>query len=167
MRRVLDGLYTVCGVIGACALLVLLLVILAQIFARWAGLTFPGSTDYAGYFMAASSFFALAYALNHGAHIRVNLLLTRLEGRARRLAELWCLAIGSFLAWYFAFYAVKAVRVSYLINDVSQGQDATPIWIPQLSMAIGTVVFAIALTDHLLRIALGRGSRIGDTGTVE
>ena len=167
MRRVLDGLYTVCGMIGAGALIVLLLVILAQILARWAGLTFPGSTDYAGYFMAASSFFALAYALNHGAHIRVSLLLTRLHGRARRAAELWCLAVGGFLAWYFAFYAVKAVRVSYLIHDVSQGQDATPIWIPQLSMAIGTVVFAIALTDHFLRIALGGEPRVGDGQAVE
>ncbi len=167
MRRLLDGFYTVCGVIGAGALLVLLLIILAQIFARWLGLTFPGSTDYAGYFMAASSFFALAYALNHGAHIRVSLVLGRLRGRARRLGELWCLAIGSFLAWYFAFYAVKAVRVSYLINDISQGQDATPIWIPQLSMAIGTIVFAIALTDHLLRIAAGGDPRVGESGAVE
>ncbi len=167
MRRLLDGLYTVCGVIGACALLVLLAIILAQIFARWLGLTFPGSTDYAGYFMAASSFFALAYALNHGAHIRVSLLLGRLRGRARRIGELWCLAIGSFLAWYFAFYAIKAVRVSYLINDVSQGQDATPLWIPQLSMAVGTVVFAVALTDHLLRLATGGEARVGEGGTAE
>ncbi len=167
MRRVLDGLYAVCGVIAAGALLVLLLVILAQILVRWLGLTFPGSTDYAGYFMAAASFFALAYALNHGAHIRVSLLLTRLQGRARRIGELWCLGIGSFLAWYFAFYAVKAVRVSYLIHDISQGQDATPIWIPQLSMAIGTVVFAIALTDHLVRVAMGGEPKVGDGGVIE
>jgi len=167
VRRVLDGLYAACGVIAACALLLLLLVILAQILVRWLGLTFPGSTDYAGYFMAAASFFALAYALNHGAHIRVSLLLTRLRGRARRIGELWCLGIGSFLAWYFAFYAVKAVRVSYRIHDISQGQDATPIWIPQLSMAIGTIVFAIALTDHLVRVAMGGEPKVGDGGAIE
>ena len=36
---------------------------------------FPGSTEYAGYAMAATSFFALAYTLTQGAHIRVSILL--------------------------------------------------------------------------------------------
>ena len=65
--------------------------------ARWSGQQFPGSTDYAGYCMAAASFFALAYALNRGAHIRVSLLLSAL-GRWRRAGEIWCFAIGSALA---------------------------------------------------------------------
>ncbi|MYJ86517.1 MAG: TRAP transporter small permease, partial [Rhodobacteraceae bacterium] len=34
------------------------------------------------------------------------------------------------------------------------GQDATPIWIPQMSMAIGSVIFAIALFDNLVRVIL-------------
>ena len=38
------------------------------------------------------------------------------------------------------------------LNDISQGLDATPIWIPQLSMAIGTTVLAVAVVDNLLRV---------------
>jgi TRAP-type C4-dicarboxylate transport system permease small subunit len=167
LRRTLDGIYLAGGILAAGFTIAMLLVILAQIFTRWAGLTFPGATDYAGYCMAASSFFALAYALNHGAHIRVNLFLSRLEGSARRPGELWCLLVGGGLAWYFAFYAIKAVRISYIIDDVSQGQDATPLWIPQLAMAIGTVVFAVALTDHFVRILLGGEPRVGEATPVE
>jgi TRAP-type C4-dicarboxylate transport system permease small subunit len=154
LRPWLDRLYDLCGGIAALFLIVLLLVIVAQMTARWTGRQFPGSTDYAGYCMAAASFFALAYTLNRGAHIRVALLLTRL-GRWRRLGELWCCAIGTALAWYFAFYALKAVRVSYRLNDISQGQDATPLWVPQLAMAFGTTLLAIALLDRLLQIAFG------------
>lgn len=167
LRRMLDATYLAGGVLAAGFTIAMLLVILAQIFARWAGLTFPGATEYAGYCMAASSFFALAYALNHGAHIRVGLLLSRLHGPARRLGELWCLLAGGGLAWYFAFYAIKAVRISYVIKDVSQGQDATPLWIPQLAMAAGTTVFAIALTDHFLRILLGGEPPVGEGRPVE
>lgn len=155
IRQGLDGLYRGCGVIAALFLIAVLLIILAQIGARWLGLQFPGSTAYAGYAMAGASFFALAYTLNHRAHIRVSLLISRLTGTARRLAEIWCLVVATGLSAYFAWYAIKAVRTSRLINDISQGQDATPLWIPQLVMAIGTVVLAIAFADHLVRVLLG------------
>jgi TRAP-type C4-dicarboxylate transport system permease small subunit len=154
LRPWLDRLYDACGALAALFLLALLAVIVLQMAARWSGQQFPGSTDYAGYCMAAASFFALAYALNRGAHIRVSLLLTAL-GRWRRLGELWCFGIGSALACYFAYFAIKAVRVSYELNDISQGQDATPLWIPQLVMAIGGALFAIALIDRFLQIAAG------------
>jgi TRAP-type C4-dicarboxylate transport system permease small subunit len=155
VRRGLDGLYRACGFIAALFLVAVLLIILAQIGARWAGVQFPGSSSYAGYAMAGASFFALAYTLNHGAHIRVSLVIGRLTGTARRVAEFWCLLVATGLSVYFAWYAIKAVQVSRMIRDVSQGQDATPLWIPQLFMAAGTVVLAIAFADHLIRLLLG------------
>jgi TRAP-type C4-dicarboxylate transport system permease small subunit len=161
LRPWLDRLYDLCGGVAALFLILLLLVIVAQMAARWSGQQFPGSTDYAGYCMAAASFFALAHALNRGAHIRVALLLTQL-GRWRRVGELWCFGIGAALGCYFAFYAIKAVRVSYQLHDISQGQDATPLWIPQLAMAFGTTLLAIALVDRLLRIAFGGSWRLDE-----
>ena len=150
VRRVLDALYLGCGMIAAVFLILILTIIVAQMVARWTGNVFPGSTDYAGYCMASASFFAMAYALNRGAHIRVNLLLSKM-GRFRRWGELWCFAIGSALACYFAYYAIKAVYWSHKLNDISQGLDATPIWIPQIAMAFGASLLAIALIDNLLR----------------
>ena len=166
LRPWLDRLYDGCGGLAALFLIVLLLVIVAQMLARWTGQQFPGSTDYAGYCMAAASFFALAYTLNRGGHIRVSLLLIRL-GRWRRLGELWCFGVGTALGWYFAFYAIKAVRVSHQLNDISQGQDATPLWIPQLAMAAGTTLFAIALLDRFLQIACGGGWALGEDALEE
>lgn len=154
VRPLLDRLYDAGGALAAVFMVALLIVITLQMVARWTGQQFPGSTDYAGYCMAAASFFALAYALNRGAHIRVALLLTRL-GRWRRAGELWCFGVGSALACYFAWYAIKAVRVSYQLHDISQGQDATPLWIPQLVMAIGGTLFALALVDRFLQVASG------------
>ena len=149
LRSSLDALYRGCGALAACFLVALLVIIVAQMAARWTGQVFIGATSYAGYCMAASAFFALAYTLNHGAHIRVNLLLSRL-GSARRWGEVWCLGTGTAVAAYFAFYAVKTTWWSWKLNDVSQGQDAWPLWIPQVPMSLGTVVFAVALADRLV-----------------
>ena len=151
LRRVLDFLYLLGGVIAALFLIAILVIIVLQMLARWTGQVFPGATDYAGYCMAGASFFAFAYALNHGAHIRVSLFLTAL-GHRRRWGELWCFGIGAVTATYFARYAVKGNFWSWKLNDISQGLDATAIWIPQLAMSAGTILLAICFWDHLIRL---------------
>ena len=160
LRCALDALYLGCGVAAALCLVALLSIIVAQMVARWVGATFPGATAYAGYAMATASFLAFAHALDRGAHIRVGLLLNA-AGRHRRWVEAWCLAVGAAAAWFLAWNAIRLVSWSWTLGDVSQGQDATPLWIPQAPMAAGSVVFAVALTDHLARVVLGAGRGVG------
>jgi len=151
LRKTLDGLYLASGIMASLFLIAILGLIVVQMVARWTGEVFTGAPDYAGYAMAASSFLALAYALNAGAHIRVNLLLTAL-GRYRKYGEIWCFGLGAFLSSFFAYHAVKMTVASYKWNDISQGQDATPMWIPQIFMSVGVVILAIAFVDHLVRL---------------
>ncbi len=165
LRRILDALYLVGGMIAGFCLIAILVIIVMQMSARWTGQMLPGSTDYAGYFMAAASFFAFAYAFNHGAHIRVSIALSHL-GRLRFWGELWCFLIGTALSSYFAWYAVKAVYWSRKLHDISQGQDATPLWIPQMAMAAGSILFAVCFFDHLVRLVF-TGSHGIKTDTVD
>ena len=153
VRRTLDAIYLAGGVLGALFLIAILVIIVMNMTARWLQIPFPGSTDYAGYCMAASSCFALAYALNKGAHIRVNLVLGRL-GSWRRFGEIWCYSIAALMALVFARYAIKANIWSEKLNDISQGQDKTPLWIPQIAMSVGAVLLAVALIDHLIRLIM-------------
>jgi len=151
MRRALDRLYLYSGHAAALALLAILGLVIAQMVARWMGLLFKGGAQYAGYAMAATSFLAMAYTFNHAAHIRVSLFV-QTAGRWRRAVEIWCYTLAATAGCFLAWYAVKATRLSYRINDISQGQDATPLWIPQTFMAIGAVIFAVALIDNLIRL---------------
>jgi TRAP-type C4-dicarboxylate transport system permease small subunit len=43
-----------------------------------------------------------------------------------------------------------------VFNDISTGNDATPLWIPQIAMAVGTVVLLIAFVDELVLEIQGR-----------
>lgn len=162
VRRVLDTLYLIGGYIGALCLVTILVLITAQMVARWTGLTIPGASSYAGYAMAGASFMAFAYALNSGAHIRVSLLLGAL-GRWRRWGEVWCLLIGALVATFMLRYAYDAVYWSRFLGDVSQGQDATPLWIPQMVMVAGSGLLALCLWDNLIRMVFtGRSGTEGD-----
>lgn len=153
VRRTLDALYLAGGVAGAVFMVLILAVIVIQMVARWTGFGLPGGPTYAGYAMAGSSFMALAYAMNRGAHVRVSILLAGL-GPRRRYAEIWCYGIGAVLAIFFARYAIRGNIWSYTLGDVSQGQDATPLWIPQLVMSAGTVLLALTMVDHFVRLLL-------------
>lgn len=147
MRRVLEFLYDATAWLAALAMIGVLFWVLAAIVSRQLGVNLPGTDAYAGYCMAASGFLALAHTLKRNEHIRVTLLLGRLHGKARRGLEIWALTAGTLLGILFAVYSVRLAWISHAINDVSTGNDATPLWIPQIAMALGAVVLAIALAD--------------------
>lgn len=180
--RLLDRLYLLSGIIAACFMVIILLIIITQMMARWTGISFEGSTEFAGYAMAATSFFAMAHALSRGAHIRVSILLN-LNHFTRLWLDGFALLMAAIIATYFARFAVKTNFMSEMLNDRTQGQDQipgwivaliktpgtppsswaelwtngtelvfTPVWVPQIPMSIGTILLAIALWDHLFRL---------------
>ena len=160
LRALLDFIYLASGVAAALCLIAILFLIVIQMLARWTGEVFPGAPEYAGYAMAAASFLAFANALNRGSHIRVSILINAVGPTARRLLEIWCFAIGAVVMWYFVYYAWRFVSFSVMLGDISQGQDKTPLWIPQSVMFVGALIFAIALTDNLISLIFRGDHRI-------
>lgn len=158
MRRLLDGLYWCSGwLAGICMVAVLFFVVLT-IVSRYFGFAAPGADSYAGYATAGAGFMALASTLKHGEHIRVTLLLGVLKGKLHHALEAAVLALATVIAGFLAWYSVRLAWQSLEIGDVSMGLDATPMWIPQLFMAAGTIVFFIAFCDELVLQLLGRRS---------
>lgn len=156
MRAALDWLYRGAGVAAGVFLVGIAAMTLAQIGGRLLGFAARSFDDFAGFAMAASFFLGLAWTLRCGEHIRVTLLVHHLHGGKRRVMETACLVVSLFLCAYFAWYAVDMTWTSYQLSDVSQGLVAVPLWIPQLAMALGLVVLAIALADDLLAALRGR-----------
>ena len=150
MRALLDRIYNAAGVLAALFLIGTLVMVLIGIAGRMFNFHVPGTDSYAGYCMAAAGFLALAHTLKRGEHIRVTLLVEHVSGGAQRVLELWALGVATLLAALLAFYSVRLSFQSWQFNDISTGNDATPLWIPQLTMAVGTVILLIALADELV-----------------
>lgn len=150
MRRALDTLYDAAAWAAAFFMIGVLVMVLASVVGRLAGFNLRGSDAYAGYCMAAAAFLALAHTLKRGEHIRVNLFLERFGARVSRALELWSHAAGSAFCVVLAIFCVRLVWQSHAFNDVSQGNDATPLWIPQIAMAAGAIVLAVAMVDDFV-----------------
>jgi len=158
VRRLLNALYDGAAALAAVFMVGLLVMVLLSILGRQLHFHVPGTDAYAGYMMAAAGFLALAHTLKRGEHIRVTLLLSRLRGKARRGMELWALFAATLLAALSAFYSARLAWQSHQFNDISTGNDATPLWIPQLAMALGTLILLIAFIDELVLEWRGRRS---------
>jgi len=149
-RRFLDGLYDGAAALAGLFMVLLLVMVMLSILGRQLHFNVPGVDAYAGYMMAATGFLALAHTLKKGDHIRVTLLLASLSGGWKRGFEIWSLFAASALALLSAIYSCKLAWQSYTFHDISTSNDATPLWLPQISMAVGTLVLAIAFIDELV-----------------
>jgi len=159
MRRCLDAIYQGAAWLAALCMVGILVMVLLTIVSRSAGFYVPGTDAYAGYCMAGAGFLMLASTLRHGEHIRVTLVLTHLQGKARHALEVLALVVASIIAGFLAWYSCRLVWQSYDFHDMSVGVDATPLWLPQLTMAVGTILLLIALLDTLAGRLL-RGEQI-------
>jgi TRAP-type C4-dicarboxylate transport system permease small subunit len=86
------------------------------------------------------------------------LILEHVGPGAQRALELWALGVATLLSGLFAFYSVRLSWQSWDFHDISTGNDATPLWIPQMTMAAGTVVLCVAFVDEFILCL--RGARL-------
>ena len=159
MRKLLDALYLGSAWLAALFMIGVLVMVLLSILGRLLQFYVPGTDAYAGYAMAGAGFLALAHTLKSGEHIRVTLIIGKLTGSARRGLELWSLSVAVLLSGLLAVYAWRLAWQSHLYHDVSTSADATPLWIPQICMGIGTTVLLIAFIDEWVLELLGRRAR--------
>ena len=97
----------------------------------------------------------MAHAFKHGDFVRVTLLLERMGERQRRSFEIGALLIGTVATAYLAWSASLFTYESWEFNDMAQGLLALPLWIPQLSFALGSILLWVALVDELIIVLNG------------
>ncbi|MGR3762225.1 TRAP transporter small permease (plasmid) [Roseobacteraceae bacterium NS-SX3] len=167
MRPVIDFIYRAAGGLAALFIVAIVALVFAQVFLNLAdklsaaltgsgvGLTIPSYSDFTGFFLAASTFLALAYALRAGGHIRVTLLTNRLTRRPRRAAEIAVTALALLMSGYATWYMGLLLLESLEFGDRSAGMVSVPLWLPQAPVALGLAILTLALADELICVLRG------------
>ena len=156
MRRFLDRLYATAAALAAVCLASIAVVMLLQAALRELSLPFPGADDIVSWLCAASAFLALGYTFRQGELVRVSLVLTRLAPALRRRAETACLIGATVVAGYAAWAVSKFVYESWQFKELAQGLIQIPIWLPQLSLVLGSLILFVAVVDELVVHLSGR-----------
>ena len=167
MRSFLDWLYRMSGWVSASFIAAICILVFAQVILNIIdrlstlitgsaiGLAIPSYADFTGFFLAAASFFALAFTLREGGHIRVTLFIQNVSPGIRRLFEFWSIGLATAVSVYFTWYMGLLVLESFKFNDLSSGMIAVPLWMPQSGMLIGLIVLSIALIDEFFGLLSG------------
>ena len=150
LNKFLNNLYSYSGYIAAFFLILVAIFILTGIASRIFGFYIRGLAEYSGYCMAASSFFALSFTFVEGGHIRITLFLEKVTRIKKNFLELWGLIVASIFSAYLCFYFIKMLKISYEFQERSEGADEILIWIPQTSVAVGSLIFFICVFHQLI-----------------
>jgi len=155
LRRALDGLYLGAGYAAGVFLFAIFAIMMVMSVGRQFSLNIPAGDDFASWCMAAMAFLGLAHTFKRGEMIRVGLLLERLHGRKKQIAEIVALGIATAFVLYFTRHAVQMTYDSWRFNDMAQGVVALPLWIPQLGFVTGLAILSIALIDEMINVIGG------------
>lgn len=159
MRRFLNWIYSFSGLLAALLIMAICLIVSAQVFANLTtklfgtsfSLTIPSYAVISGYFLAASSFLALAYTFNNDGHIRVLLVRDILPKRISSVFDKLMLAVAAMTAAYMTYYMAFQTLEAHEFGDTSPGIVAIPLYIPQLFVFLGLLIFTISLIDAFVR----------------
>jgi TRAP-type C4-dicarboxylate transport system permease small subunit len=155
MKTLLMAFYRLLGLLAMLAMVAAFITVGLGVLAREAGWDVQGLDGYAGYAIAAALFLALPITFQRSEHIRVTLLMDKVSARWRNVLQVWSLLAGSVLTGYFAWFSARLVWASYSTHDISPAMDASPLWVPQLAMALGAIGLAVACLDALVSHRLG------------
>jgi TRAP-type C4-dicarboxylate transport system permease small subunit len=156
MRVFLDRLYLFSGYLAGAFMLAIFVLMMLLSAGRPIGLNIPAADDFVSWCMAAMAFLGLAHTFKRGEMIRVGLLLERLHGRTKQIAEIVALGIAAVFVLYFTRHAAQMTYDSWRFNDMAQGVVALPLWIPQLGFVGGLAILSIALIDEMVNVVRGQ-----------
>lgn len=132
---------------------------------------FSGVTDeMSEYALALGASWALAYTLDKGGHVRVDIVLPHFPRTLRAGLEAAAMGIMAVFAAAVSTALWRMVVSSYAIHATGHSIIHTPQWIPQAMTAFGYSVLAVfAATDLLSRVLLlcvRRGNRSAEAGAL-
>ncbi len=154
-RRALDAVYLAAGALGAGFIVAICALMIWQSVAREFGVATGAVNDIVAWFCAAAAFLTMAHAFKHGDFVRVTLLTARAGPKLKRWLEMAALIVAAIAVGYLTWWACRFTYDSWRFNEVAQGLLPMPIWIPQMSFALGSVLLWVAVIDELVIVVMG------------
>jgi TRAP-type C4-dicarboxylate transport system permease small subunit len=120
----------------------------------WFGFSTAASDEIGAYALAVGSAFALAHALRHGAHVRIDVLLPHLPAPVRAVLSWAAMALMAAFAILLTVAVWRLAAESYVTDARAVSHLRTPLFLPQGLMALGLTVLSIEAVVSLVAAAV-------------
>jgi TRAP-type C4-dicarboxylate transport system permease small subunit len=133
-------------------LIALVLLILTEIFIRYFfDLSTMIADEYSGYLYLASIFLGLAYAFEQNAHIRINIITSKLTLKTNNIIDVIAGVITILVLLFVVYRTILFAWDAYELEMLSEAVSETPLYLTQIVMPIGTVLFVLSVLVFVLK----------------
>ena len=141
-----NALERLCGLLSKAALVAMMVLIAAELVLRNVfHVSWESSEEMSSYLLVALTFLSLATCQVYGGYHELLIVKERLSPRARLWLEIamqaLCLACAAVLTWYF----MRMVIGDWKSDERSLTALRVPLWLPRLTMPLGTAALCVAL----------------------
>ena len=138
--------------LSSLVLISLVCLVLTEIFIRhFFDISTMIADEYSGYLYLASIFLGLAYTFNEKAHIRINIITSRLSKKSNTFIDIIA-GLITITVLSFAFYrSILFTYDSYEFEMLSEAVSETPLYLTQIVMPIGITLFILAVIAFIFK----------------
>ncbi|MTI09911.1 TRAP transporter small permease subunit [Curvivirga aplysinae] len=148
LDRTLFNIESKLALAGGLVILALMLLAVAQIIGRKLfNLPVPGFIDWVEQAMAVFAFLGVAYCHRLGGHIRMDILVGRLKGRALWVAELVSTLVMLFLTMALTYGSWLHFMRAFTNGD-SSIDIALPLWPAKFMVPLALSILSLRLVIH-------------------
>ena len=148
--RLLAPVEDTANMVAGIAIFVLMCLGIAQIVLRSVfNAPISGYIDLVELSMASMAFLGAAYCQRLGAHIRMELLIGNLHGRALWAAEIFALSVGLFIIGVLIWYGWEHFLRAYELGDTTIDAEF-PVWPSKLLVPVAFGIWFLRLTIPLI-----------------
>jgi len=143
----LWGVYLSSLLIIALALLILVEIISRHFF----DLSTMIADEYSGYLYLSSIFLGLAYTLQENAHIRINVITSKLSKKSNKFIDIFAGLISMAVFIFILYRTILFTYDSYSMEMLSENVSETPLYLTQIVMPIGIILLIIAMLAFIIK----------------
>jgi TRAP-type C4-dicarboxylate transport system permease small subunit len=166
VRRAIDGISKALAVLSALCVLIVMGAMVADVLRRYTtGRSIPGVAEYSEVLMVGMVFLGLGYAQKKGAHIGVDVLISRIPERVARIVKITGLVIVFFVIGWMAWETMLVAQSSVASREYRFGLSRVPIWPARLVIPLGLATLLSQLGLDILDLVTGRKSPVSAGGT--
>ena len=151
-NRILDVLPRIGLWVGSLALLIMALLIVSGVIARYLfNYGIPFAIEYSEYMILIVILWGAAIVMKEGGHINVDILISRLKVRPQKWVVLCGYLVGLVYLIVLDIYFFKFALGSIRLHEISLYPTRTEIGYVQLFMPLGLSLFAFQLLVEIVR----------------
>ncbi|MFH1154453.1 MAG: TRAP transporter small permease [Pseudomonadota bacterium] len=150
--KIIQWINTICAVVSECLVFLLMLLVTAEIVARHVlNSPIPGQVEAATLSLILILYLGIAYTQWEGSHIKVDILMSRINGTSRKALEVVILCLCLIPSALIAWATTQKAWSSFTGQESITGVINFPVWPGRCTVSFGFILLSLTLIVQILQ----------------